>query len=370
MGELGIALSDKDYLSFMNPAGLNELRLTRFETGFIYSGVDAQNSASSIYHTRININGMMAGFPLDSKHGISFSFGLLPYSDVGYDVVTTHSDPLVKDYSATYSGKGGLSKFTMGGSYRLPFNFSVGLTYDYYFGRIEANSSATFLADSSLYNASFHRENSYHGMGMTAGLISNDLSKIFNIEGFREFRIGLVYSPSVTLSVDSMNYVKSVISTVQTATGSVKMNLPYKLGVGTAFNLFSKYTFTLDYLFQPFTQFTSNNKSSSNLQDYYKMSLGFEYRDAESRSDEFWDRVMYRAGISYEQSQYKINGTGIDQYSIYAGLAFPIAFDNTIDLGFQYGRRGTTDNSLLRENIFKFNVTVSLGELWFLQTDR
>jgi len=370
MGELGIALSDKDYLSFMNPAGLNELRLTRFETGILYSGNNAQSTQSSVFHTRVNLTGMMAGFPIDRENGIAFSLGLVPFSDVGYDVVTNQTDPLVNLHSASYSGQGGLTKFTMGGSYRLPFNFSIGLTYDYYFGRIENNSSIAFEADSSLYDASFYRETSYHGIGMTAGLISSDLSKMFGIDDFRDFRIGLIFSPSISLSADSLDYLTNQISTITTSTGSVKINLPYRLGAGTAFNLFNRYTFTLDYLYQPFSQYTSDNRKSLNFQDYYKMSLGFEYRNLETRTDEFWDHVVLRAGVSFEQSQYKINNTGINQFSVYGGVALPIGYDNTIDFGFQYGRRGTMDNNLLQEDLFKFNVTISIGELWFLATDR
>ncbi len=370
MGELGIALSDKDYLSFINPASLSDLRLSRFESGLIYSGNNAKNSLSSVFHTRINLTGLMTGFPIDRDNGISFAVGLIPYSDVGYEVLETQSNPLVGDHTVKYSGEGGMSKFVMGGSYRLPFNFSLGVTYDYYFGRIENITSVTFVSDSTFGNVSFNRETNFHGIGMTAGLISSDLSKIFGSNNFKDFRIGMVYTPSVTLSKDSVDNSTTAIGTITTSTGSVKSKLPYRFGIGASFNLFDKYTFTLDYLYQPFSQFTNNNLRSSNLQDYYKMSLGFEFRDAGNRSDEFWDHVMLRAGISLEQSQYLINGYGIKQFSLYGGIALPISFDNTIDLGFQYGRRGTTDNNLLQENIFKFNITLSIGEIWFLRTDR
>ncbi len=370
MGELGIALSDRDYLSFMNPAGLNELNLTRFETGIAYGGVNAQNSASSVYHSGVILNGMQTGFPIDREYGISFALGMVPYSEVNYDVETNQSDPLVNLHTAKYSGQGGISKFTAGGSYRLPFNFSLGVTYDYYFGRIENHSSVTFISDSTLSNASFYRETSYHGIGMTAGLITSDLSKLFGISDLREFRLGLVFTPSVTMSADSVDYLTSQVSTITTSTGSIKINLPYRLGFGAAFNLFNKYTISADYMYQPFSQYANNNVKFGYLQDYYKMSLGVEYRDLENRVDDFWKLVILRGGISYEQSQYKINGNGINQFSVYAGIAMPIGYQNTIDLGFQYGKRGTMDSNLLSENIFRFNVTLSLGELWFLRTDR
>ncbi len=370
MGDLGLALSDRDYLSFINPASLNELQFTRFETGVLYTGDNAQNSASSVFHTNLHFTGMMTGFPIDHDYGISFAIGLVPYSDVAYNVLQSQSNPLTDDYTVKYSGEGGIQKFVMGTSYRLPFDFALGLTYDYYFGRIGNNSSVTFVSGSTMQNASYTRETSYHGIGLSAGLISSNLSKVLGMNGLKDIRIGLVFSPEVTLSADSVNNSISTIGTFVNSSGSSKTKLPYKLGVGASFNLINKYTFVLDYMYQPFSQFTNNGLKSSTLQDFYKMSLGFEFRDTENRSDSFWDHVSYRTGISYEQTQYRINGYGIDQFSVYGGVAFPISYDNTIDLGFQYGKRGTTDNNLISENIFKFNVTLSLGEIWFLRTDR
>ena len=370
MGELGLALSDKDYLSIINPASLTEMRLTRFETGLAYSGSNQASSLSSVFHTSIHLTGMMTGFPIDHDKGITFTIGLVPYSDVGYKVQEKQTNSFVKEHTIDYTGQGGMYKFVMGTSYKLPLNISLGATYDYYFGTVENTTAVTFNSDSTYGNVSFNRTLNYHGMGATVGLISGNLSSIFGDSFLKDLRVGFVYTPEVTLSRDSVDNSTTGIGIVQTSTGSIKSNLPYRMGLGASLNLLNKYTFTLDYMYQPFSQFTTNNIASSNMQDYYKMSLGFEFRDLEIRNDSFWDHVILRAGVSLEQTQYLINGNGIKQFSIYAGIGMPISFDNTIDLGFQYGRRGTTDNSLLQENIFKFNVTLSIGEIWFLQTDR
>lgn len=370
MGELGVALSDKDYLNYLNPAGWNEMRLTRFETGALYSGNQSQNSSSSVYQTNVSFNGMMFGFPIDRELGISVATGLVPVSSVGYEISQKMKDPLLDEFNLSYTGQGGLSKFFIGASYRLPFDFSLGLTYDYYYGRIENNSKVEFVQGSNFRNVSFREETSYHGMGFTAGIISSDLSKHFGTNFVKDLKIGLVFSSGIPLSLDSVNNSLTTIGAVTTSTGSVKSNLPLKFGVGTSFRLFENYTFITDYLFQPFSEFAVEGIKSTNLQNFYKASIGFEYRDAETRSSSFWDHIMLRGGLSYEQLQYKINNTGLSQFSIYAGLSLPLGYDNAIDLAFQYGRRGTTDKNLLLENIFKFNVSLSIGELWFIRQER
>jgi hypothetical protein len=79
---------------------------------------------------------------------------------------------------------------------------------------------------------------------------------------------------------------------------------------------------------------------------------------------------MLRGGLSYEKSQYIVNGTSINQISAYTGCSIPLGFDNSLDLALQFGRRGTKDNDLLQENIFNFAVSVSFGEIWFLRSER
>ncbi|MEW6702390.1 MAG: hypothetical protein AB1298_06685 [Bacteroidota bacterium] len=370
MGELGIALSDKDYLSYLNPAGWNEMRLTRFETGALYSGNQSQNSSSSVYQTNVSFNGMMFGFPIDRELGISIATGLVPVSNVGYEISQPLKEPLVDELKLSYTGQGGLSKFFIGASYRLPFDFSLGLTYDYYYGRIENTTKVEFVQGSNLRDVSFREETSYNGMGFTAGIISGDLSKHIGTNSIKDLKIGFVFSSGVPLGSDSVNNSLTTIGTITTSTGSVKTNLPLKFGIGTSFRLFENYTFITDYLFQPFSGFTVSGVKSTNLQNFYKASLGFEYRDVGTRSDSFWDHIMLRGGLSYEQLQYKINNTGLSQFSIYAGLSLPLSFDNAIDLAFQYGRRGTTDKNLLLDNIFKFSVSLSIGEIWFIRQER
>ncbi|MCX6173561.1 MAG: hypothetical protein NTZ27_02270 [Ignavibacteriales bacterium] len=370
MGEMGIALSDVDYLNSMNPAGWNSLRLTRFELSMNYNGSNIQSASSSAFYSKTGFNGMMLGFPVEHDLGLSVTLGQVPYSQVGYEIKTNVNDTLVGNYNYSDQGEGGISKMFIGTSYRLPFDFSIGLSYDYYIGRVTHNLVANFDATSTFKSATFEKETSYHGMGFTSGIISSDLSKLFGSTEFKDFRIGFVYTPSVTLSADSVNNSTTSIGTITTSTGSIKNNLPYKLGIGTTFKYTNNYTFTLDYLYQPFSEYTSNGKQDINLQNYYKLGLGFEYRNADTRSNAFWDHVMYRTGLSFEQTQFKIKETGINQYSIYGGISLPISFDNTIDLAFQYAKRGTTDNNLLLENIYKFTVTISIGDLWFIRPDR
>jgi hypothetical protein len=370
MGELGIALADKDYLSPLNPAGWNEMRLTRFELSILYSGNNTQDKSSSVYHTDVHFNGFMLGFPVKEDLGISAAIGVVPYSNVNYDVYVKKTDPLVSGYSAEHTGSGGISKFIVGTSFKLPLNISLGISYDYYFGKTETSTIITYIDSSSYPQSSFDNVTNNHGIGITAGLISGDISSIFGSSKIKDFKFGFVFSPSITMSTDTTDYSTTQIGTITNYSSSFKTKVPYKFGLGTTFRYDDDYTFTIDYIAQPFSQYEWKGKTYPNLQDYYKFGVGFEYRNSNYRSVSYWDHVMFRAGVSYEQTPYKINNTSINQLSFYCGFSLPIAYDNTIDFAFQYGKRGTTDNNLILENLFKFTVTASIGDLWFIQTDR
>ncbi len=362
-------MSDRDFLSYTNPASWNQIGLTRFETGIMINASEQSSSSKSVFNSNSNYTGLMVGFPISRENGISFAAGIVPYTNVGYEVIATEKDNLVDDHTTTYTGSGGIFKFFVGTSYRLPFGFSLGASFDYYNGKINNKTSVAFNDTSAFRDATFLREFSYHGIGGTFGLISSDLSKLFGESDFKDFRIGLSFSPQINMSSDSTNTFTSLIGDYEFNSGVLKSKLPYRLGIGASFKLTDNYLFVLDYMTQPMSKFAWGDQTTSPMQDINKYSFGVEYRPSYDAVG-FWKRVSLRGGVGYEQTPYIFNGTSIKQLSVYAGLSMPIGYENTIDLGFQYGRRGTTDNNLIQENIYKVFITLSFGELWFIQTER
>jgi hypothetical protein len=118
------------------------------------------------------------------------------------------------------------------------------------------------------------------------------------------------------------------------------------------------------------SKYSFNEIKESNLRDIHKLSAAFEYKAKRAPAMTTVDLIIWRFGLGYEQTQYIFNGQGINQYSTYAGLSYPLGIDNTIDLAIQYSMRGTTDFGLLKEHGVKLYVGLSFGELWFLTNER
>ncbi|MEC7264731.1 MAG: hypothetical protein VXW38_13400, partial [Bacteroidota bacterium] len=80
----------------------------------------------------------------------------------------------------------------------------------------------------------------------------------------------------------------------------------------------------------------------------------------------YFKRVTYRAGLRYDVSGLEVNGKEINNFGITFGLGMPLggSFSN-VNLGFELGRRGTTDANLIEESYLKINVGLSLNDVWF-----
>jgi len=51
------------------------------------------------------------------------------------------------------------------------------------------------------------------------------------------------------------------------------------------------------------------------------------------------------------------------------GLGLPITGSlSNVNLGFEFGKKGTTSNSLVQENYFNINIGVSLNDKWFVRS--
>ncbi|MEI7812742.1 MAG: hypothetical protein WCJ01_10000 [Ignavibacteria bacterium] len=369
MGELGIAMFDRDFLGAINPASWAKLNLTRLETAINIQNIKEEGSSVSSYHSQTSFSGALFGVPVEHDLGIAVAGGIIPYSRTDYKIAQTINNGSYS-YKTVYEGSGSISKVFIGSSYTLPFGLNVGASFDYYIGKSDYYSTISFIGNSALTNSEFQKVNKTAGIGGSFGLISNDLSGLTGIAGINNVRLGLTGSFAGGFNSDTTYLIYNSTGIDTLSTGKASSQLPSTIGAGLSFIYKDTYLVTLDYLFQPWKDYKSGGVSDSRLRSLHKISTGVEYRNPDVRAYGFWDRMMYRGGLSYEQTQYIVNGQGINQLSVYAGISIPIEYENTLDLAFQYGTRGAVESNLLKENIFKLNASLSFGELWFLRTER
>jgi hypothetical protein len=371
MGGVNISIADPDFVSINNPATIYRLNSTRFELSVKYGGERISNSTLNKFYSNTVFNGFTFGFPISSLDGIGAAFGIVPVSSIKYDVVdniinTTNSS---NDYYYSYSGSGGLSKIFISSSYHTPFNVNIGASFNYYFGNLNYSSTVNF-PNNNIYNSIFRRTYSPRGLGTTVGLLSPDMAPLINSSSITEFRIGASVDYIATLSTDTILVGNSYYKVDTLGESTVKMKVPVRISTGVSFILNNKYLFSIDYLYQPWSKFKFSGMKSDHLRNASKISAGFEYRPERGIGRSFWEQILLRAGLSYEKTQYIINGVGINQFSVSGGFSIPVTYENDIDIGLEYAVRGSKNNGLYKENIYKLNLSFALGDLWFIRTER
>jgi hypothetical protein len=369
MGHSGSAVISSDYVEILNPATWAGITKTRIEFSFIYNGILISDNTDSKYYGDGDFKGFTFAFPVSQDNGVSIALGVVPYSRANYLVVQNVVDDETGNYTATYQGKGGLSKIFIGTSYKIPFDLVIGATLDYYFGNTKYTSKIEF-ENTTFFPAEYELRYGPTGFGTNVGIISPDISGIFNSESVSDFRLSFTSIIISKLHTDTSLITTSASIVDSISNGETKMNIPIRINAGAGILLANKFRLAADYFYQPWSHYTLGDAKQENLGDVHKVSIGFEYRPVKEIGLSYWEQIMLRAGLSYEMSQYTFNGNDIDQYSAFAGFSLPLSQENTFDFAFEYSMRGTSENNLLKENFFRFNFGISFGDIWFLRYEK
>lgn len=370
MGGLGVAMDDNAFISMLNPAAWHSINLTRVEFASYFNGNFVKDQNQKSFYSGGYFSGFSFAFPISKQYGIAFAMGLAPLSKVAYETKVQVINPTTQteEYTFDYSGDGGLSKVYLGTSYTLPFDMSLGATLDYNFGTLAYHSKLNF-PNTTTANSSFTSEYRIKGLGGTFGLISQNLNEnLFKSDKIQDFRLGVAVSFISKMNADTSftkigAYVNDTLSQ-----GITSMKIPPRFTFGASAKLNARTQLYADYLFQNWADYAISGNTNTNLQNVSKISLGIEYKNS-VQAYTLSDLIIWRGGFSYGNSPYKINGTGINELSVSAGVSLPFSRENYLDLSLQYISRGSTDPGLLKENILKLGASLSLGELWFVRQD-
>jgi hypothetical protein len=109
-----------------------------------------------------------------------------------------------------------------------------------------------------------------------------------------------------------------------------------------------------------------NDINNVNFENSLRYSLGGFYIPNYNSFSKYYEKIIYRAGLRYENTGLIINKTAVKEYAVTAGLGLPLigVFSN-INIGVEYGQRGTTSANLVQENYTNITIGLSLNDKWF-----
>lgn len=358
----GVAVEqDTIHLNIENPASYASLGQTTFSVGGTFGTNTIKSSSESSKAQRSTFDYLALGIPM-GKFGAGF--GLVPLSSVGYKITDFNSG--ANAVNSQLEGKGGVNKVFFGLGYKITPKWNIGADLQYNFGKI---TTTTIEAVNDVQNAT--RETN-----------SSELSGV-------NFNIGTMYQTKITKKLNiytSLNYTfGSTLNSVSTRVIEVdgdpdavtadpvdtKLKLPNKLTFGAGIGEARKWLVGTTLAFQGTGQLANYYNASPNVryEKYTKYAVGGYYVPNYSSFASYFNRITYRAGLKYEKLGLVVNNESINDVGMSLGAGFPITgtFSN-VNVGIEFGKRGTTSAGLVQENYMNFSVGFSFNDRWFVKS--
>ncbi len=374
MGGIGNAINSNTFVNYSNPASYSSFDTLSFlfNAGLSASSATLRTTTQNETSSNARLEYITLGFPVN--RWLRASFGLLPYSNVGYDIIIPFENELTGNYAKVFSGSGGLNRFYGGAAVKIFKNLSVGFNATYIFGQT-TNSILVYFPDSNYY-ANTKIENKIR---TNAFVFDYGLHYTINLENDYLLTAGLTFGQQMNLSAkreytvkslfggfsDGIEYVLDTIDYRPSESG--KLIIPSSTGMGFTFQKKNQWMAGIDFNWQNWEKFKAFEVSDS-LVNSWNLAVGGQFTPSHTSISKYWQRVTYRVGARYDQTYLNLRGEPLNEFGITFGLGLPFPRSlTTLDLSLEVGRRGTTANNLVQETFVNLTVGISIYERWFVK---
>jgi len=351
MGGVGIALNDSISFSFLNPAGLTRVNLTRIQGDFRYerAGVDLGRGDNGRF-SNASVNSLGLAIPI--KYGQAIAFGVRPYSYSDIQFIR-------EDSTSTESLRslGGVSELYLGYARQLGA-WRVGATVDFYFGRIDRIWRLNHESD-EIRNSEDVINRQVTGVGLHLGAQIQPGRWRFGSA------IGLPARLNVTTELNTLPGFTGVI-------GKSKLKLPFWWSAGFGYAPNRRWLLCADYRTQKWGSVQPAELLGDRGANSFELSFGGEFIPKFDALSGYLKRVSYRLGGNYQQLPYEEPlGKTVKQMTVNFGLGLPFGRGyNRFDLAVELGKRGSLTDNLVKENIVLVHVAIIGSERWFQRPKR
>lgn len=369
MGGISV-YSDSTHINVLNPASYSNQLLTTFQVGMTSSFYNLNTASASEKAKKTTFDYVVMGFPISKKVGVSL--GLLPQSAVGYRL--TSDTRSVNGLFKQYKGKGGVNKVFFGAGYQISPKLSIGMDFQYLFGIL--NTQSDVLNQNVIYGSREVNESTVSGLAINTGL---NFKTKFNSK--LNFFSSVTYAPEAKLNSINTRNVSLVSAlangTIVPASADTEVNVadsklivPSKLVLGAGLGN-RKWFLGGDVAFSGSGNQVNRFENYSNVsyENAVKVAIGGFFIPKFDSFNNYFQRVTYRGGFKFENTGLVINNTAIKDKSVTLGFGLPISGTfSSMNLGIEYGSRGTTRNNLIKEDYFSINIGLLFNDKWFRKT--
>ena len=374
MGGIGIGDRNVRVINILNPAAVTARDDKAFMMDFALSNCNTiyrQGDLKSANNVT-NMRNVVASMPI--TRNAAFKLGIVPYSNVGYKFYShENNDELVSqvgDIAYTHHGEGSIYQTFLGAAVTLFDRLSIGADGQYYFGKIDRHADLDF--NTALNYKSIESGKKYV---VSAFNLKLGLQYAQPVGSRYEAVLGATYALKTKLKGRSTDYAfgnsslltDTIVFDVKNIQG---IYIPSEMGLGFTFKEKDKWMFGFDYVRQNWNgmdfEETPSMKFATVTSNNFR--AGFEFTPNRYDIRYYAKRVTYRAGIYHERTYMSLNGNQINATGITLGASFPVfRYYNAINLGLDFGQRGSLKNNMVMERYFMVNVGFNLHDIWFIK---
>lgn len=390
-------ISNYNSINVINPASYSRINYTTIDAG-VYSNLmtlskdgfaDQRNGNARLSHIAL-------GIPVTKRSALSF--GLLPYSEMGYSykqsftgfgTKPTPTDPNTPkvDTNLTnyiYSGQGGLSKAYLGYGFGIGRHLMVGANISYIFGNLQQDQSTEFPNLVGALNSRIEESMHVGGLNYDYGVqYSFDFSEtrhlVLGYSGSANSKLNMQKSFVVsryTKDVDGNENIPTD-SLVSTLSANSKIVLPQINHFGISYQKDNSFLVGADYTTGKWSDLSIDGVNQ-NLQDSKRINVGGQITPNANALSNYLALIDYRLGFIYEQTYITVNNANnsgnnvnIKRYAATFGFGIPLPHDRAssafykINFSAEIGKEGTLSNGLVKENYVNFHLGFTLNDKWF-----
>ncbi len=368
-------------INMLNPASYSAINLTTIDIGAYATVNTLSNNTAKQTGADFRLNHLAFAIPV-TKAKSALSFGLLPYSELGYSFKqVTKID--TNTVNSVYGGEGGLSKAYFGYGFNLFKHLNLGFNVGYIFGNLRQTSSVEIPNfDGSVYfpssfNTQLEQNQSIKGLNYDYGLQ-------YEIGLSTTSKIVLGYSGSLKSTLtSSTKYVSTQYlndggsgerniarDTIYNRQGSnSKIALPLIQHFGLSYQKENHYLIGADYSRGDWANLTIDGVNQ-NLNNTASYRIGGQIVPNINALSSYLAVIDYRLGYQYNKTYIRTSGTDINENVFSFGLGLPIRSQSRsafykVNFAVEAGQRGTLANNLIKENFYNFKLSFLLNDRWF-----
>ena len=370
MGGLDI-VSDSLHANINNPASLGDLKLVTYSLGLNYKSTKLSSNASNESVTSASIDYLVVAIPTKK---FTFGFGILPATSVGYRLQSVVEGEDINNVVNRNEGYGGLNQTFISIGFKVFEFLNFGVSANYNFGKITNESSRQ--EQNIDFGTFFTKTSSLVGFNYRfATQLKIPLTSKIRLDAMAYY----VPENSLTATNESVYFTRSV--TTQDLGDFENVDLAARNLKETSISLGDQYSFGLGITKEK-KWFVGGQYSQRNSADYVnnfisldnityangsRLSFGGFYLPDYSSITSYWKRIVYRAGMRFEDTGVLFNNQPLKETGISFGVSLPMAGYSNANFGAEFGKRGSQDNGLIQESYWNLIVGLSLNDIWFIK---